>query len=153
MAKILAFLIDFVTLGIGAGVLVGYALNNRDEEWAGVGAAMIVLGLLIREKRAAPKKSVESHGQIAKLEENEIERKARMFDEMNEKVKTPLIIILLSVSTFSLWASNRNNISSHSHPWQFQEIQSRMDNLDGNLNAIDERLEEVEEHSHYHRGY
>lgn len=86
MAKILAFLIDFVTLGIGAGVLVGYALNNRDEECARVGAAMIVLGLLIRERRAAPKKSVESHGQIAKPEENEIERKARMFDEMNSKI-------------------------------------------------------------------
>lgn len=151
--RIVFFLTDFVTLVIGTGVFVGYALSERDEELSGIGAAMVVLGLLIREWRTSAQKISKTNDRSANEEQSEIKRKAKMFDERNLKTKTLLTIALLSILTFTMWGSHKSKIDSHEHYWKFQNIESKFDNIEGSVISLDERLEKVEEHSHYHRGF
>ena len=125
--KILLAIVDITTFVIGTGVFVTNALDNYEEN-AGIGAAMIVFGFLVRSWR-----------------EKSEDRKNRNTKPFVNK----LSIGLLLIAAFSFWAKNHNQISYNSRG---------IDDLENEVNSkVDEseyyyEIEKLKSNSHYH-GY
>ena len=154
--RILNFIIDVILLAVGSLAFVSSVLNDQESE-AGIGAAMIVIGLLIREWRNEPQRSIlveqekpqNSEDEIKRNGRDEIKRKARLFNESQSKT---MIIVLLAVSAFTFWGFNNSRINNHDHN-EFRVLDYKIDEVENYTNSLESRVKEIEENSHSHRGY
>ena len=94
--KIIWVVVELVTIAIGTGIFVTSTLDNRvNEEGAGIGAFMIVLGLLLRSwKESLFTKKLDQ----------------RLHKANNSWLKKGLIMIIV----FTLWGMNYGNIQDNS---------------------------------------
>lgn len=146
--RITYLIIDTVLLAFGSFVFVSNTLS-RDQEGAGLGAAMIVIGLLIREWRNEPQQSLLNEQEKQQNARDEIKRKANLFNESQSKT---MIIVLLAVSAFTFWGFNNSRINNHDHN-EFRVLDYKIDEVENYTNSLESRVKEIEENSHSHRGY
>jgi len=146
--KIIWALLELVTIGSGTYIFVSTMVNEDyvDNEVAGGGAFMIILGLLLRNWRMTLFIK-EEKSETSKVLKSEIQ---------NRSVHTLLVLVL----SFSLFVLNRkiNNTSLRVNDNEsdienldyqvneFDEIENRLDNVE----AFEERIENLENYSHGH---
>lgn len=149
---IVHFVSDFIFLVIGTGIFVGTAFEGGEEGAAGIGAAMVVLGLLIRERRAV-RAQVPDSGRDSTVDEPKSDDALNTSTGRNLKSKTMLSVALVFIAAFTLWASNKIRIDQHGHFTKFYNLDLKIERIEKTLSSMEGRLEEVEENSHYHRRF
>ena len=139
--KIIFALLEFVTIGCGTYVFVSTMVNEDyiDNESAGMGAFLIVLGFLLQNWRTT-----------LFVKEAKIENDKASSESRNRIIST-LFIIGLSMTLFAL---NRkiNAINSNSDYLE-SEIDSKFDDTGNrleNVESFEERIENLESVSHIH---
>ena len=120
--KIIWAIVELVTIAIGTGIFVTSTLDSYvDEETAGIGAFMVVLGLLLKNwrKDLFAKTTTIDHS----IESKEI-----------NKSDNKVIAGVLLIFAFTLWGLNYGNI----------------DDNEGDINSIERKVDDLESYSHYH---
>lgn len=146
--KIIWAILEVATVGIGTYTFVTTMVNEEyvDHEVAGVGAFLIVLGLLLRNWRMT----------LFIKEANNENSRAIKSETQNKTINT-LLILILSFTIFALnrkindtnWSvsNNESEIENlESKVSEFDDIEYRLDNLE----TFEERIEHLERYSHGH---
>ena len=120
-AKIVLMLTDFVALAVGAGVLVTNTLDSREDE-AGIGAFMIVFGLLVHYWR---KNYFQSNVKSNTDSNNQNEDKGG---------KTLITGIVLLVA-FTFWG--HNFIKTKGTSYAIDRVDNKVDNLENKVDDLE----------------
>jgi hypothetical protein len=110
--KIIWALVELITIAIGTGIFVTSTLDNYvDEESAGIGAFMVILGLLLKNWRKT------------------------LFTNKEKPLKdssksTTLTTGLIMIIAFTLWGMNYGNIKDNSS--DINSLESKVDDLEYN---------------------
>ena len=121
--KIIWAVIELITIAIGTGIFVTSTLDNYvDEESAGIGAFMVILGLLLKNWR---KNLFANNETTLKGSKN------------TSSLTTGLILII----AFTLWGMNYGNIKDNS---------SDINSVESDVNSLDNRIDDIEYNSHHH---
>lgn len=146
--KIIWALLEVATVGYGTYTFVSTMVNEEyvDHEVAGMGAFLIVLGLLLRNWRIT----------LFVKEGNNEESKVIKSETQSKTINTLLILIL----SFTVFALNRKINDTN---WNISNNESEIENLEGkvnqfddveyrldNLESFEERIEHLERYSHGH---
>jgi hypothetical protein len=143
--KIIWAFSEVTTIGLGTYIFVSTIANQDyvDEESAGIGAFLIVLGLLLRNWRTTL---------FIRETKNEIEREIKP-DNQNRTNNALIVFILL----FTFFALNRKinttNSSTEALESEIENLDSRFDDLEselGDIGSIEDRIEDLERYSHHH---
>lgn len=146
--KIIWALLEVSTIGSGAYVFVSTMVNEDyvDHETAGIGAFLIVVGLLLRNWRTTL---------FIKEEKNETSKQNQQ--EAQSKTGSALLILILALSFFGLNKKVndiRSNVESNESELQsldsqingFGDIEERLENVE----SFEERIDDLETYSHSH---
>lgn len=146
--KIIWALLEVSTIGFGAYVFVSTMVNEDyvDHETAGIGAFLIVVGLLLRNWRTTL---------FIKEEKNETSKQNQQ--EAQSKTGSALLILILALSFFGLNKKVndiRSNVESNESELQsldsqingFGDIEDRLENVE----SFEERIDDLETYSHSH---
>jgi hypothetical protein len=150
--KILWAFLEILTIGGGTYVFVSSMVNEDyvDHEIAGIGAAFIVVGLLLRNWRTT-----------LFVKEKPDELKTNKHETQNSIVNT-LLLLILALSFFELNKKiNDTNLEAINNESHLQNLDSRIDELGeiedriDNVESFEGRIEELEadSHRHYSSGY
>lgn len=120
--KVIWAIVELVTIAIGTGIFVTSTLDSYvDEEIAGIGAFMVVFGLLLRNWR----KDLFSSSNSTQNKTENIEKKT---SDKN------VILGVLLIFAFTLWGLNYGNIGDNQ----------------SDINSLENKVEDLEDYSHYH---
>lgn len=146
--KLFWALLEISTIGLGTYVFVSTMVNEDyvNHETAGLGAFLIVAGLLLRNWRTTL---------FVKEEKNETSKQNRQ--ETQSKTGSALLILILALSFFGLNKKVndiRSDVESNESELQsldsqingFSDIEERLENVE----SFEERIDDLETYSHSH---
>lgn len=125
--KIIWRIVEILTIVVGTGVFVTNLLDYRiDEEMAGLGASLIVLGLLIRSW-------------VSKSNNDTTTKNAK-----NDSLKVGLIIIFLSC----FWTINKNKIEGNK--LDISNLSDYYEDVESIIYDNEGRIRDLEDQKHEH---
>jgi hypothetical protein len=141
--KVVFAVLELITIGGGVGLFVtnalmsAYSPYNTDE--AGMGAFMVVLGLLIRVWKKELFKS-----KVQDAENVNVEKR-----DSAEKVHSKVLAIgLITVFALTFWGfSSRNAISNN---YEISSVESEVEDLKNELDMIKKDVDYIGSKSHRH---